>query len=187
MKKITAALALATSLLASGSAVAAVDFVDYTGSLSTNTISVGPATITLSSSDPSFKLVNAWYDVIPPTRQSRAAIAAGVNAETGASFAASDIDKIVTRGRSYTYDPAGNSVFSFLALHIGAGTLLFEFQTAISDLTITTSGRAAGISNVFGFPGGGQSEVPVPGAIWLLGTALLGFIGLSRRKAISAT
>ena len=51
MKKITAALALATSLLASGSAVAAVDFVDYTGSLPSNTIRVGPATITLSSSD----------------------------------------------------------------------------------------------------------------------------------------
>ena len=186
MKKITAALALATSLLASGSAVAAVDFVDYTGNLSSNTIRVGPATITLSSSDPSFKLVNAWYDVIPSTRQSRSAIAGGVNAAAGESFAASDIDKIVTSGRSYTYDPAGNSVFSFLALHIGAGTLLFEFQNAISDLTITTSGRAAGISNVFGFPDGGQSEVPVPGAIWLLGTALLGFIGLSRRKAMSA-
>jgi len=188
MKKITAALALATSLLASGTAVAAVDFVDYTGSLSSNTIRVGPATVTLSSSDPSFTLVNAWYDVTPSTRQSSAAIAAGVNAATGeTSFAASDIDKIETSGRSYTYDPAGNSVFSFLALHIGAGTLVLEFQNAISDLTITTSGRAAGISNVFGFPDGGQSEVPVPGAIWLLGTALLGFIGLSRRRAISAT
>jgi len=185
MKKITAALALATSLLASGSAVAAVDFVDYTGSLPSNTIRVASATITLSSSSP-LTLVNAWYDVVPSTRQSRAAIAAGVNAATGESFAASDLDKIVTSGKSYTYDPAGNSVFNFLALHIGAGTLLFEFQSAISDLTITTSGRAAGISNVFGFPDGGQSEVPVPGAIWLLGTALLGFIGLSRRKAISA-
>jgi hypothetical protein len=186
MKKITAALALATSLLASGSAVAAVDFVGYESNLSSNTIGVAKATITLSSSDPSFKLVNAWYDVVPSTRQSKAAIAAGVNTATGESFAASDLDKIVTSGKSYTYDPAGNSVFNFLALHIGAGTLLFEFQNAISDLTITTSGRAAGISNVFGFPDGGQSEVPVPGAIWLLGTALLGFIGLSRRKAISA-
>jgi hypothetical protein len=185
MKKITAALALATSLLASGSAVAAVDFVDYTGSLSSNTIRVGPATITLSSSS-TLTLANVWYDVVPSTRQSRSAIAGGVNTATGESFAASDIDKIETSGRSYTYDPAGNSVFSFLALHIGAGTLLFEFQTAISDLTITTSGRASGISNVFGFPDAGQSEVPVPGAIWLLGTALLGFIGLSRRKAISA-
>jgi hypothetical protein len=185
MKRITAALALATSLLASGSAGAAVDFVDYTGSLPSNTIRVASATITLSSSSP-LTLVNAWYDVVPSTQQSRAAIAAGVNAATGESFAASDLDKIVTSGNSYTYDPAGNSVFNFLALHIGAGTLLFEFQNAISDLTITTSGRASGISNVFGFPDGGQSEVPVPGAIWLLGTALLGFIGLSRRKAISA-
>ena len=179
MKKITAALVLATSVLASGGAVAAVDFVDYTGTVPSNTITVASATITLSS-----PVVNAWYDVVPPTRQSSAAIAAGVNVATGESFTVSDVDKIVTSGNSYTYDPAGNSVFNYLVLHIGAGTLLFEFQNAIASLTITTSGRASGISNVFGFPDG-QSEVPVPGAIWLLGTALLGFVGLSRRKAIS--
>ena len=180
MKKITAALVLATSVLASGGAVAAVDFVDYTGTVPSNTITVASATITLSS-----PVVNAWYDVVPSTRQSSAAIAAGVNVATGESFTVSDVDKIVTSGNSYTYDPAGNSVFNYLALHIGAGTLLFEFQNAIASLTITTSGRASGISNVFGFPDAYQSEVPVPGAIWLLGTALLGFVGLSRRKAIS--
>ena len=120
---------------------------------------------------------------MPPTRQSSAAIAASVNVATGES-SLSDVNKIVTSGNSYTYDPAGNSVFNYLVLHIGAGTLLFEFQNAIASLTITTSGRASGISNIFGFPDG-QSEVPVPGAIWLLGTALLGFVGLSRRKAIS--
>jgi hypothetical protein len=185
MKRITAALALAPSLLASGSALAAVAFVDYTGSLSSNTIRLASATITRSSSSP-LTLINAGYDVVPFTRQSRAAIAAGVNTATGKSFAASDLDKIVTSGNSYTYDPAGNSVFNFQALHIGAGTLSFESQNAISDLTITTSGPASGISNVSGFPDGRQSEVPVPGATWLLGTALIGFIGLSRRRAISA-
>lgn len=179
MKKITAALALAASVLASGGAVAAVEFVDYAGTLPSNTITLGSTTITLSAT-----VVDAWYDITPPTPQDTAAITAGVNAATGESFTVSDVDKIVTSGNSYTYDPAGNAVFNYLALHIGAGTLLFEFQNAIASLTITTSGRASGISNVFGFTEG-QSEVPVPGAIWLLGTALLGFVGLSRRKAIS--
>ena len=55
LKKITEALVLATSVLASGSAVAAVDFVDYTGTVPSNTITVASATITLSS-----PVVNAW-------------------------------------------------------------------------------------------------------------------------------
>ena len=179
MKKITAALALAASVLASGGAFAAVEFVDYAGTLPSNTITLGSTTITLSAT-----VVDAWYDITPPTAQDTASITAGVNAATGESFTVSDVDKIVTSGNSYTYDPAGNAVFNFLVLHIGAGTLLFEFQNAIASLTITTSGPSSGISNVFGFTEG-QSEVPVPGAIWLLGTALLGFVGLSRRKAIS--
>ena len=179
MKKITAALVLATSVLASGGAVAAVDFVDYSGTALSNTITVASATITLGS-----PVINAWYDVVPPTRQSSAAIAAGVNVATGKSFTVSDVDKLVASRNSYTYDPAGSSLFNYSVLHIGAGTLLFEFQNAIASLPITTSGPASDISNVFGFPDG-RSEVPVPGGNWLLGFALLGFVGLSRRKAIS--
>ena len=181
MKKITAAFAFVASVFASGSALGAVQFLDYTGALPSNTIVLGSATITLSS-----QVVDAWYDVTPPTPQSPTAIAAGASVATGESFVASDINKIVTGGgNSYTYDPVGDSVFKYLALHIGAGTLLFEFQNAIASLTITTSGRAAGISNVFGFVET-PNEVPLPGAIWLLGTALLGFVAFSRRKGMAA-
>ena len=84
MKKITAALVLATSVLASGGAVAAVNFVNYSGTALSNTITVASATITLGS-----PVINAWYDVVPPTRQSSAAIAAGVNVATGKSLAMS--------------------------------------------------------------------------------------------------
>ena len=180
MKKITAALAFVASVVVSGSALGAVQFVDYTGALPSNTIVLNSATITLSS-----QVVDAWYDVTPPTPQSPTAIAAGASVATGESFVASDINKIVTGGNSYTYDPVGDSVFKYLALHIGAGTLLFEFQNAIASLSITTSGQAAGISNVFGFVET-PNEVPLPGAIWLLGTALLGFVALSRRKGMAA-
>lgn len=180
MKKITAALAFVASVFASGSALGAVQFLDYTSALPSNTIVLGSATITLSS-----QVVDAWYDVTPPTPQNPTAIAAGASAATGETFVASDINKIITSGNSYTYDPIGDSVFKYLALHIGAGTLLFEFQNAIAGLSITTSGQAAGISNVFGFVET-PSAVPLPGAIWLLGTALLGFVALSRRKGMAA-
>ena len=180
MKKITAAFAFVASVFASGSALGAVQFLDYSGALPSNTIVLGSSTIELSS-----QVVDAWYDVIPPTEQSPADIAAGASVATGELFVASDIDKIVTSGNTYTYDPVGDSVFKYLALHIGAGTLLFEFQNAIASLTITTSGQAAGISNVFGFVET-PNEVPLPGAIWLLGTALLGFVAFSRRKGMSA-
>lgn len=180
MKKITAAFAFLASVIASGSALGAVQFLDYTGVLPSNTIVLGSATITLSS-----QVVDAWYDVTPPTPQNPTAIAAGASAATGETFVASDINKVITSGNSYTYDPTGDSVFKYLALHIGAGTLLFEFQNAIASLSITTSGQAAGISNVFGFVET-PSAVPLPGAIWLLGTALFGFVALSRRKGMAA-
>jgi hypothetical protein len=180
MKKITAAFAFVASVFASGSALGAVQFIDYTGALPSNTIVLGSATITLSS-----QVVDAWYDVTPPTPQNRTAIAAGASAATGETFVASDINKIITSGKSYTYDPIGDSVFKYLALHIGAGTLLFEFQNAIASLSITTSGQAARIRNVFGFVET-PNAVPLPGAIWLLSTALLGFVALSRRKGMAA-
>ena len=181
MKRITAVLALATSILASGGAVAAVDFVDYTGDLPSTTISWatnnGTASVTFNQT-----IADAWLDVTPPTEQDLGSIAAGASTATGQSFTAADLTKFSPGGNSFTYDPAG--LFSYLALHLGAGTLLVQFQGAISSVGFTTFGQGSGISSVFGFAG--PSEVPVPGAIWLLGTALLGFIGLSRRKAISA-
>jgi hypothetical protein len=180
MKKITAAFAFVASVFASGSALGAVQFLDYTGALPSNTIVLGSATITLSS-----QVVDAWYDVTPPTPQKRTAIAAGASAATGETFVASDINKIITSGNSYTYDPIGDSVFKHLALHIGAGTLLFEFQNAIASLSIATSGHPAGNTNVFGFVET-PNAVPLPGAIWLLSTALLGFVALSRRKGMAA-
>ena len=185
MKKITAAFGFVASVFVSGSALGAVQVFDYTDARS-NFISSnsGATTITLSS-----PVAHAWFDA-PPTPRSRTAIAAGASVATGKSFVASDIDKIVTRGKSYTYDPVGDSVFKYLALRIGAGTLLFEFQNAIASLTITTSGQAAGIRSVFGFVNPNAVEtpnaVPLPGAIWLLGTALLGFVAFSRRKGMAA-
>jgi hypothetical protein len=182
MKRITAAFALATSLLASGSAIAAVDFVDYTGTLPSTTISWatnnGSATVTFNQT-----VADAWLDVTPPTEQNPVSIAAGTSTATGQSFAPSDLTSFQPGGNSITYDPAG--VFNYLALHLGAGTLLVQFQNAIGNVSFTTIGQGSGISNVYGIAG--PNEVPVPGAIWLLGTALLGFIGLSRREAISAS
>jgi len=34
-------------------------------------------------------------------------------------------------------------------------------------------------------PGGGLNPVPVPAAFWLFGTALIGFVGMARRRKVS--
>jgi hypothetical protein len=34
-------------------------------------------------------------------------------------------------------------------------------------------------------PGTGLNPVPVPAAVWLFGTALMGFVGMSRRRKVS--
>ena len=71
--------------------------------------------------------------------------------------------------------------FTYLAVHFGRHELFFKFLTAIDEFEITTSGRAAGLSNfrTFGTP----SPVPVPAAVWLFGSAFAGLGLFKRRKA----
>jgi hypothetical protein len=47
----------------------------------------------------------------------------------------------------------------------------------ISDMQLHLSDEAVGLGDV--------PAVPVPAAIWLFGTALIGFIGISRRTNLS--
>jgi len=57
---------------------------------------------------------------------------------------------------------------------------LFTGIPGLSDLTIKASPGSLALV------GETPAEVPVPGAIWLMGSALAGFVGFGRKKAIAA-
>lgn len=87
-----------------------------------------------------------------------------------------------------------SGTFNLATVHFGKSNqdsdlnnvLLFYWSTAISSFSFESFKGISGV-NLYSFEGGGgnQNEVPLPGAIWLLGSALLGFVGLSRRKNAS--
>ncbi|MES2637071.1 MAG: VPLPA-CTERM sorting domain-containing protein [Pseudomonadota bacterium] len=68
------------------------------------------------------------------------------------------------------------TAFNYLAVHYGNGELFFAFDNAITAFTLT--GLPRGLSNYRTY---NLSEVPVPAAGWLFGTALIGLMGLRRR------
>jgi hypothetical protein len=71
--------------------------------------------------------------------------------------------------------------FKFLAIHFGQHELFFQFLTSTNNFSITTSGKAAGLSNFRAY--NTPSTVPIPAAVWLFGTGLAGLLGVNRKKA----
>ena len=87
--------------------------------------------------------------------------------------------------RTITFTPP--SAFNFLAVHFGQYELFFRLLTpSTGPFTISTSGKAAGLSNYRAF--NTVSSVPVPAAVWLFGSGLVGLIGIRRKSktALSA-
>jgi hypothetical protein len=56
-------------------------------------------------------------------------------------------------------------------------------MAALGDYLVEISGTAAGVAPDYTLE---VSAVPVPAAIWLFGTALIGLVGFNKRKAITA-
>ena len=77
-----------------------------------------------------------------------------------------------------------NTAFNYLAIHFGNGELFFYWDQAINAFEISDFedffGKGGGLSNYRAYSDG-LSEVPVPAAAWLFGTALLGLMGLRRK------
>ena len=73
---------------------------------------------------------------------------------------------------------SGLDAFNYLAVHYGSNELFFQFSTPITGFTLT--GLTNGLSNYRTYTDG-VSEVPVPAAGWLFGTALIGLMGLRRK------
>ena len=79
---------------------------------------------------------------------------------------------------------SSNTAFNYLAIHFGKGELFFYWDQAINSFSISEYeaffGQGGGLSNYRAYSDG-LSEVPVPAAAWLFGSALLGLMGLRRR------
>jgi hypothetical protein len=85
--------------------------------------------------------------------------------------------------------------FNILAIHYGGPTggneVLFFFNTLMTAFDVEIAPH--GVSNFRAFTGSGGdippiagNEVPVPAAVWLFGSGLLGLIGAARKKSATA-
>jgi hypothetical protein len=93
------------------------------------------------------------------------------------------------------FECPADSDYSCLFSDLGAGTymagvtdwFLFlqddpPFFVAMWDLTEDVSGNS---DVILGITVSAVSAVPVPAAVWLFGTALIGFVGMSRRRKVA--
>ena len=76
----------------------------------------------------------------------------------------------------------GNKSANYVAVHYGQAESLFYFQNGISDFDLNFVEGNFGLSNYRAYSNESPSAVPVPGAIWLFGSAIFGFIGISKRN-----
>jgi hypothetical protein len=83
--------------------------------------------------------------------------------------------------------------FNYLSMHFGTAQLAFVWSSAITDFQIglaqngTGEPTFGGLSNFRAYSGAlPPSEVPIPAAVWLFGSALLGMVGISRRGALAS-
>lgn len=75
-----------------------------------------------------------------------------------------------------------NIAGSVYGVHFGNNFIAFLYPSQISGFSI--SGLRFGVSNIYVFDYK-TPEIPVPGAVWLMGSALAG-LGLAKRKKKSA-
>ena len=82
---------------------------------------------------------------------------------------------------------SSNAAFNYLAIHFGGSELFFNWNTGINSFTIADfknitageDGKGGGLSNFRAYTD--VSAVPLPAAAWLFGSALMGFVGFSRK------
>ncbi|WP_020166795.1 MULTISPECIES: VPLPA-CTERM sorting domain-containing protein [Methylotenera] len=106
----------------------------------------------------------------------------------GALTFVSGCDSATSNCTNATAGASGNTntfssdvAFNYLAVHFGQAELLLYWDNAINSFSITDSQNAfKGLSNYRAYSDG-LSEVPLPAAGWLFGTALVGLMGLRRK------
>ena len=68
------------------------------------------------------------------------------------------------------------NLYLFAATGGSVGTTFANVYKSVQSYTLSTTGVLTA--------SGGGTTVPVPGAVWLLGSGLLGLVGVSRRRAV---
>lgn len=73
-----------------------------------------------------------------------------------------------------------------LAIHLGGqgggNELLFFFDTPITSFDVDTFSQG-GSSNLSNFRAYNTGVMPIPAAVWIFGSGLLGLIGIARKKS----
>ncbi len=77
--------------------------------------------------------------------------------------------------------------YNYLAIHFGTHEMIFDFGTkgiaAYSEFKISTVGKAAGLSNFRAYTTSVASgETPIPGALWLFGSGLVGLLRMRKKS-----
>lgn len=108
-----------------------------------------------------------------------------LSATAGTAFAASvppTYQQLVSGGDADTRN------YGSLASYIGLGTVSYSFVGSASDTSTATNGLLRGVQDyaylvnadvtyTYSVP-----AVPVPAAVWLFGSGLIGLVGVARRK-----
>lgn len=84
----------------------------------------------------------------------------------------------VTSTQPYTSTFTSQGAFDYLAVHLGQAELFFHWLSPVTSITFAGLDSKS-ISNYQAF----TLATPLPGAIWLFGSALLGFLGFSRKRS----
>jgi hypothetical protein len=146
---------------------------------------VGPdETITYS---PFANVVSIWNST-DLLNQNPATIQTSITDQFGGSLTL--VDNGDFGGGQLTSNP-----FNILAIHYGGPTggneVLFFFNTLMTAFDVEIAPH--GVSNFRAFTGSGGTippiagnQVPVPAAVWLFGSGLLGLLGAARKKSAAA-
>lgn len=183
LKHFLGAFLLATGLISAGANAAYTSLVPPQAN--DGSIDLPPAGFTATYS-PTAGVHSIWFDPsVSP--QSPANVAASITAQFGGTLVSAGKDDSFSSG----VINLPNNPFNVLAIHLGGAgggnELLFFFNAPITSFNVTTFDQGGGnnLSNFRAWSGSGliiPDPVPLPAAAWLFGSALIGLVGVARRK-----